>query len=69
MSKEKTWANGWRVVLTCNECKLAIWSKNIGQTCKCECDVPNYITDNPNYYTDGGNKNYGLKLMRVEQPY
>ena len=75
MSQSKTWAKGWRIVLTCNGCKLAIWSKNIGQTVRCRCEDPNFITDNPFHYRDGKHRHgsdentYALKLLKVEEPY
>tara|TARA_R110002020_G_scaffold366507_1_gene578574 strand:- start:133 stop:336 length:204 start_codon:yes stop_codon:yes gene_type:complete len=66
----KTWAKGWRVVLKCNECEVRIWAKNIGQTVKCDCDVPNYLVDNPNYYNDGGKRgSYKLSIEQVAEPY
>jgi len=66
----KKWINGWRVVVTCDICQFSFWSKNIGQTTRCNCKEPKTIYEDVYRFTLGKNKkDYQLSLRKVERTY
>lgn len=64
----KKWHNGWRVVVTCDICKMSFWCKNIGQTARCNCDKPKTIYEDAHRFLLGKGE-YKVNLKRVERSY
>ena len=53
--EDKSWDNGYRMVVTCLKCKDVIFSYTIGQFVSCKCNSV-YVDQTPFYARIGGDE-------------